>query len=405
MDIDNLFVNKVLLTSGDDFRMALRLVPKDMVQGEARPVYAFIRDYYRESKGSTPSRNAIKKKFSHFAFSDPKDTIQFYVSEIRDRQVYETMTTSLTGMQNALFAKDLPTAREELRKLRVDLADISLAESETARKGFSERWALYLKAKKNKGIIGLQTGIKAIDRHIGGIQDEYFIIVGRRGMGKTFCSLMFLKEIWPQMEGPLVYVTNEMSATKILARLDSVEGGFSYSRYRKGLLTDAEEQRLKSLPTRYAKYHDLHVISGAGKSADDVEYEMVAIEPAAMFVDGLYLTDMGFNDPFRDTLGASRAYQRMSKKYNIPIIATTQLSDTNETKYARGIEEDADIVMRLYQSHAMRDDKVMGIDFLKIREEASDLKAWMKWDFDAWDFSEADYSKADGAAEQEYEEQ
>ena len=281
-------------------------------------------------------------------------------------------------------------------------ADINIVRSSTVKGGLGERRRRYNEAKYNKGKIGFQLGVKRIDNHLGGLRDEMLIIMGVVGVGKTYLALMFTVNIWLEHKVPVVIITNELSDDAIKGRIDSIVGGFSYSKYRKGKLDESDELTLESLNEIYSDLPELHVISGAGKSVAEIEYEMLAIKPAMFMVDGLYLTDMGYNDQFKNTMEASRAYQRLIKKHKLPAILTTQMMEGNQTKYARAIQEDADIVLKLFRSQAMIEEDKMELGFTKIREEDPNISAWLNWDFVNSNFSETDWESRDEMYEEGY---
>ncbi len=399
MNIDSDFINKLLSVDIVKFKDTLKLVSEDMVQGEEQFIYKYIRKYYKDTKGGKITYKAIKRKFPDFVQTKVKEDIVYFCNELKDRREYEILTRGVSNVQNSLFEKDLEKSRTELKTLGIKLGELSLLTSETALRGLSERKKDYIKVRSNDGIIGYTTGISIFDKNIGGIVDEMIILMGKRAIGKTFLSLFMANNIWTQLDGSIVYVTNEISPKKLLKRLDSIVCGFSYSKYRKGLLNKKEENKLKELSKIYKKRSEFYVIYGAGKSSSDIEYELLSLEPKLFIVDGLYLTYEGFNDSFKNTMTASRNYQRIISKYGIPGIFTTQMNEDNEAKYARAIEEDADIVVKMSQSPNLRTDKVMSLKFVKVREEKSDDEVFMNWDFDNWIFTEKSYDVPEEDAE------
>jgi hypothetical protein len=184
-------------------------------------------------------------------------------------------------------------------------------------------------------------------------------------------------------------VSNEMDTDSIEKRMDSVLGKFDLARYLLGKLTPREEGRLRALTKVYDNLSDLYVMNGAGKHVNEVEYDVIALEPSILVVDGIYLTDMGKNDRTADTIAASAAYQRLGKRHEIPVIATSQMIE-GQTKYARALGEDADIILRMWRKQEMKDAKLMGLRFNKIRQFDNEVEAYMNWDFKQWLFSEAD---------------
>lgn len=404
MNIDSLFISSILKEkSAEKFRLAVKKVSNDKLIGIEKTVYQFIKDYYRQSDGKIPSVKAVRTKFPEVELIQPGDSIEFYIDELLNREKYDKLTTANTAIQNKLFNKDINGAIEELKKLNSAIGKIAVEDSTTVRINFGERIKSYLNAKRNDGKIGWQTGFDAIDTHIGGLSDEYVVIMGRRGSGKSFLELMIGKNIWFQMASPVFLVTNEIPAKKIGGRLDSIISEVSYSKYRKGLLDSRDEKKIKELANTYKVLQEFHITNGAGKSVDDIEFEIMSVDPkpGLLLVDGLYLTDMGFKGEYENTAAASRSYQRLKQKLGIPMIVTTQMTDDHQTKYARAIEEDADIVFYLKQRPEYRDLKRMELIFTKIRDEDSYLKLQLNWNFDKWDFSEI--KEDDGDFESELE--
>ncbi len=404
MDMDNEFLCSLLETSNrDEILDTFRTIPADYIQGLERKAYNFIKKYFIQSKGKLPTLKAVSEKFPTITFNNQKiDAIHYYREELMSRVKYDLFTDSVANLQNLLLDKNIEKAESILFDLVQETGSLNLNTASTVRTGLSQRKEAYINAKRNKGKIGFQLGVSKIDDHLGGLRDEMFVIMGKVGVGKTYLGLMFTIHIWTQHKVPVVIVTNELSTDAIKGRIDSLVAGFPYKRYRLGQLTTEEEVSLLNLKEVYKDLPELHVISGAGKTVSEIEYEILSLDPAMFFVDGLYLTDMGYNDQTKNTMEASRAYQRLIKRHKIPGLLTTQMMAGDVTKYARAIQEDADIVLKLLQPDSMRDIKVMELGFTKIREADVKLEAWLNWDFEKSDFSETDASNRNEAHEKEY---
>lgn len=405
MDIDGLFISSIMSVDKNEFLEAVKYIPNDFVQGEEREIYQWIKIYFKRSKKCLlPSHKALRAKFADFSFQKTEDTLDFYVAELRDRADYHILTDGNTIIQRHLFSKDIENAKKELRKIGISLAKNEMLEASTIKSNLKKRKEKYVKNKKLKGRIGLQTGIDVVDKHIGGMVDEYFVIMGPQGIGKTFLLLLIMCNFWKQVKGPVAIISNEISQGKMEGRIDSFMGGFSYSRYRKGLLYPEEAKKFVGLGEVYKALPELHIIPGAGKSVEQIEYELMSIDGlSALGVDGLYLTDMNKEDEFRNTNAASRAYQRMVSKMLLPAVFTTQMTDKDETKYARAIGEDADIIVKMWRDRAMKDSSLMQLVFKKIREEDSDLEVMLDWNFNKWLFREHVKSYKDSGMEQSYD--
>jgi replicative DNA helicase len=406
MDLDSLFVSRLLQSSSDEFREASKKIQPNLIGGTEKDIYVFIRNYFRESKGIVPSILAIRKKFPDFKPIKAEDSIQFYCSELKDRAEYELMTKANTLVQNKLFNKDLTGAKDELKKLFQSLGESSFSEASTMKSLYVENIQDYIKARKLDGHIGLQTGISGLDNHIGGITDEMIVIMGKVAVGKTFLLLIIANGLWKQLQVPIVVVSNELSLKKMSGRMASIEGHFSYSKFKRGTLTKKEENKIKSVKEIVKGRPDIYFINGNGKDVNDIEFEIMAIQPkpGLLLVDGFYLTNMHVKDDFGNVRAASRAYRELKSRLGIPLIGTTQMTEGFEAKYAKALGEDADIVMYLWRSPQMKDMNRMGVNFTKIRDEDDELKLQFNWDFEHFIFDEITGEEPpDESSEQSYD--
>lgn len=395
MNLDKSFISLIIQENNPEFfKKAIKLVPPSLLSDKEKQIYEFILNYYRETKGSLPSKTVILNEFKEYKlYKNITDKIEYFANKLKERKEYNLLTTAISTIGNSLISKDLEKAKEIYREYAYKLGETDIETVTTVKSTLIERQKEYLDAKKNKGKIGYYVGIPTLDKHLGGINKEFIILMGRQGVGKTFLSLMMVCSIWKEVNSPVLIVSNEMPVNEIYKRIDAIVTGINFSRYRKGLLTKEEEVKLKNLKKMYNNLPDLYVINGAGKSAYDIEYDIVAINPSIILIDGIYLTDMGKNDFVSDTIAASRAYQRINKKYSIPIIATSQMANDKGTKYARALQEDADIVLSMFQNQHLKDANLMRLFFYKLRNDNSDVEAFIKWDFDNWDFGESENSE------------
>lgn len=390
MNLDKSFISLLIQENNKEFfKKAIKLVPPSLLADKEKQIYQFILNYYKETKGSLPSKVVIQNEFKDYKlYKNVTDKIEYFANKLKERKEYNLLTTAISSIGNTLISKDLNKAKELYREYAYKLGETDIETITTIKSTLINRQKEYLDAKRNKGKIGYYVGIPTLDKHLGGISKEFIILIGRQGVGKTFLSLMMICSIWKEVNNPILIVSNEMPINEIYKRIDAIISGINYSRYRKGLLFEEEEVKLKNLKKIYGSLPDLYVINGAGKSAYEIEYDIVAINPSIVLIDGIYLTDMGKNDFVADTIAASRAYQRMNKKYSIPIIATSQMSNDKGTKYARALQEDADIVLSMFQNQHLKDANMMRLFFYKLRNDNSDVEMFIKWDFDKWDFGE-----------------
>lgn len=404
MDLDSGFVNSIFIISKDRQKLlnAFRQVPSSLIKDEnAKAVYDFIKARYTNT-GKFPSREAIQFKFPEFRTEKPNDDYTFYADELNRRVKYTLMTNEVNAMQEMLFSKNVETAEKKLYDLSFRMGSLTQKSELTYREAMSQRFERYVTIRDTSpGMVGHPTGIPMLDKHLGGLTSEMFIIMAETGVGKTFFMLMIAAHLWLTRNLRVVIVSNELAPDMMYSRMDSILARVNYSRYRKGLLNEVEEDRLLAIDLLTKDLPELLVLRGAGRSVTEVEYEVLSREPDLLCVDGLYLTDMGFNDQIKNTMMASRAYQQLIKKYEIPTILTTQMTG-DVTKYARAIQEDADVVLKMSRTEADEKKKIMNFAFTKVREESRDLQWMSNWDFDKWDFTAMNIDKPNRKLETEY---
>jgi replicative DNA helicase len=223
-----------------------------------------------------------------------------------------------------------------------------------------------LKSKSDNKQIGIQTGIKAIDDILVGLQPYLYIIGARPGMGKTALVCTLLNNISIENLTASAFFSLEMSKESIELRLKTIRTGISYSRLLKGEIYENEWERL---------YEETEVIAGSPIFIDDasginiVDLRSKIINLVSKFgvkivfvdyIQRMTSAEKGQKDTRLMTNEISAGLARIAKDLKIPIVALSQLSRTVEStkdkipdlqhlKESGNLEEDAYSVIFLYR--------------------------------------------------------
>ncbi|GAB6053468.1 replicative DNA helicase [Magnetospira thiophila] len=229
--------------------------------------------------------------------------------------------------------------------------------------------------KRTSGLAGCTTGLRDLDKMLGGLHEsDLLILAGRPSMGKTaLATNIAYNAAYSHVrsqgdEGAVVgFFSLEMSAEQLAARIISQEVQISSDRMRKGELSNDEFTRLVSasqalyqLPffiddtpaltvsalrtraRRLKRQHGLSLIvvdylqllSGAGRRNENRVQELSEI---------------------------TRGLKTLAKELSVPVIALSQLSraveqrdpprpQLSDLRESGSIEQDADVVMFIYRA-------------------------------------------------------
>ena len=219
-----------------------------------------------------------------------------------------------------------------------------------------------------KGLSGIASGFKNIDKLTAGWQEsDLVIIAGRPGMGKTALSLSMASNIAITNKVPLAFFSLEMSSIQLITRMISSETGLDSNKLRTGKLEKHEWEQLnirvkdlENAPLFIDDTPSLSIFDLRAKARRMVSQKGVKI----IVVDYLQLMTTGGNiktgNREQEISTISRNLKALAKELSIPVIALSQLSRMVEGRTSKrpllsdlresgAIEQDADIVSFIYR--------------------------------------------------------
>ncbi len=232
---------------------------------------------------------------------------------------------------------------------------------------------LLLNASIPGGVTGLETGLKAVDKALDGLQrSDLIIVAGRPGMGKTGFMIGIAKHVGLALKRNVAFFTLEMSAEQLIQRMIAQETNIDSQKLRSAKLSDSEAQEV---------VHALGVLSESRIFVDDTP----AITPLQMrtkcrrmqmeigldlvIVDYLQLMsgDTRTENRVQEVSYISRYLKVLARDLNVPVMAAAQLSRAVEQRQDKtpvlsdlresgSLEQDADIVMFINRPEQMKEE-------------------------------------------------
>lgn len=271
-----------------------------------------------------------------------------------------------TGVDNVISDAEKAIFGVSQERYKRDLVPIADAADE-----YLER--LLLNASIPGGVTGLETGLKAVDKALDGLQrSDLLIVAGRPGMGKTGFLIGIAKHVGLALKRNVAFFTLEMSAEQLIQRMIAQETQIDSQKLRSAKLSDAEAQEV---------VHALGVLSESRIFVDDTP----AITPLQMrtkcrrmqmeigldlvVVDYLQLMsgDTRTENRVQEVSYISRYLKVLARDLNVPVIAAAQLSRAVEQRQDKtpvlsdlresgSLEQDADIVMFINRPEQMKEE-------------------------------------------------
>lgn len=353
--------------------------------------FRYIRDHV-EKYGNVPDKATFAAKFQDFEFFDVRETDRYLVDEL---------------MEDTLYRRTVPILLECEKKLRndsVDAAKYLLSKvPELQPKGsligtdFRDR---KIKEYANRDDRVWMSGLSELDEITGGWQsgEDLITVVGRLGQGKTWTMLKFLAEAYKQGANVGIY-SGEMSAKKVMWRIDSLLTGISNRSIRSGKFKDDEEAAYKNyLAEAKQKENGIYVCVpkdfGHRASVSDLREFVKSRNIEILGIDhyGLMRDERGSRNKTERLESIVQDLWDMSVDLGIPIIALAQANrdgaqkeDGPEVENIAGSDAIGQFSSRVVSIKQV--DKGIALSLKKNRDDAAGQRLVYLWEIDTGKFT------------------
>ena len=224
-------------------------------------------------------------------------------------------------------------------------------------------------AASGQAFPGLPTGLRDLDRMLGGLNNSDFIVLAARpGIGKTSLALNIALNVAKKAEKKTVAIFSlEMSREQMVVRLLSSEGLVDNTKLTTGRLTEEDWQRVGRAASVLSAV-DIRIDDNPAATVASINAKCRRLENLALVViDYLQLmSDSGYGTRRSDNRATvvgeiSRAIKVMAKELNVPVLCLSQLNRETEKRKEHkepmisdlresgSIEQDADSVLFIHR--------------------------------------------------------
>jgi len=218
---------------------------------------------------------------------------------------------------------------------------------------------------RETGVLGIKTGLTALDKTICGlVAPDMIILAARPGQGKTACALSITYYTSVVNDIPSAWFSLEMDGVQLTRRLASIDTGIPHERIRNGTTSKEEDIRLGASIDKIANskifiedktsinVRDIRTRAALLKKKYGIKYIVVD------YIQLMSGTDTKGKNREQIVSEISRSLKCIAKELEIPVIALSQLSravearpdkmpQLSDLRESGGIEQDADEVIFL----------------------------------------------------------
>ena len=220
---------------------------------------------------------------------------------------------------------------------------------------------------KNPGqLTGVDTGLRKLNKHLGGWQDRHIILIaGRPGMGKSVAGVFHAYHA--AMAGVNVaFLSLEMEAGSLIERMNSIVSGVPYSDMEKGAITPDQARKIHQAAGQIENL-PIHWYDEPNRDINDLGYRLLNWKRkhniGLVVIDYIQLlTDRTIRSSNETEIltSVSKKMKQLQRRLQCPIIQLAQLNRENESRpNKRGkisdlrstgqFEQDASLIILLYR--------------------------------------------------------
>lgn len=389
--IDNQFISKIL--RNPDCEWMSSGVTSTMMSLDTRPILNFIRKHALTNKGKPPAIETIRQFFPSFKFKSSPEQVGFYGNLIINRHAEAKLRDLTAELAQNLGAEepDIEAAREAISRA----SSLITSGGQLVDTFFGRNPAERLRELRSiqKGLTAdYSLGHAVLDEDlIGAEKGNFFIIAGTPGAGKSWLLLKTLYNLW--LEGcDILLFSFELSKKLIQRRLDSIVAEVQYSKFRRGLLTDAELRSYSLRMLRNQKNSNYFQIittencdptakTGPGR-LDYLYSTILRRKPQIVGVDGFYLMQGIGDSDWERMASLTRGFHAVTQATGVCGWGTTQLTKTSDEKnpklrdlsYSWTFAQDTDGAFLLSRPDDMRLSGEIAMTVGKFREAEDNMR-------------------------------
>lgn len=304
--------------------------------------------------------------------------VEHYAKIVRDKSVLRRLIASATGIVSRCYEgqEEVPDILDRAEQSVFSIATISrqrgssqLRLKEIMINAFEHIEKLYSSQER---VTGVPTGFERLNNLTAGFQpSDLIILAARPSVGKTTLALNFVRSAAVLHNMPVLYFSLEQSSLQLALRLLSGEARIDGNLLRTGRLAREHWPRLAQASGRLGSA-PIYIDDTPNLSALEVRARArrlkMEVDLRLIVIDYMQLMHTGARAESRqqEISEISRLLKALGRELNVPIMALSQLRraveqregerpQLSDLRESGAIEQDADVVMFIYQDPRSRE--------------------------------------------------
>ncbi|MFC1842301.1 replicative DNA helicase [Candidatus Dependentiae bacterium] len=289
---------------------------------------------------------------------------------IKEKSLLRELIESATGIITNCYSQDdknISAVLDEAEKTIFNISNKRTSQSFVQLNIWLKKTFQHLSDIKSnsRGITGIPSGYKKLDKMSSGFQKGDFIVLAARpSMGKTAMALSVVADA-ANNGFTIGFFSLEMSAEQLTLRLLSSESGIALHNIRNATITSEEWVEITNVAARLAE-NKIFIDDTAMLSIMDLRARARKLKiehnVQMIVVDYLQLlhSSRRHENRHQEVSEISRSLKALAKELEIPVVSLSQLSRAVDSRMDKrpmlsdlresgAIEQDADLIMFLYR--------------------------------------------------------
>ena len=408
---DQKLIHSILQGGIKAYYQARRLgVREEILFDEAKSIWQLMEKL--AAKGRLPSLPEIRLSTGHHIelCEDPLD-IELVSEFIVKRGLTAQLHDKLAPLVNPSNINQDPFGtRDQLSDVIADTAwSYGEPYSINSRSSLTELMESYERAESSgSGLLGLSSPWETVDSASLGLQPgELTVVYAKRKVGKSWITVVWAVHMWRNDLQPgekVLFVTMEMTPLQVLKRMACTDLRLDAEAFRKGRLTTAEKKKLQDwveerMATPPSESNLIIAGSNQVRTVKDIAALVGEHRPKVVVVDSFYILGRAEGASIYERVLANVQGLKLdiALKYEVPVLASTQLkgttnkevltADSDDAMGAKAIGDYADVTRGLFVNSLLKSRNERLFRGMEAREFVSkDVR--INFDFATMDFSE-----------------
>jgi len=290
--------------------------------------------------GNAPKKRTFLEYFPTMKLPEKPETLSFCMERLFEREKFNRIRQMVHDVQEDLSSTDVSAASKAAAKISDVVLDLdhmwSRKKDINVGEEVERRYQSYLEIERQTTASGVGTPWPTLNRMIPPLRPKNLVgFQARGGLGKTWLAVVLATHFW-RLGRKVLFITKEMGAEEVVARVDSYLFGIKWTPFSRGELSQKEKARFALLLKKAEGQFSGELIISDEEDLDAFGLDsfiskLSEYSPDVAILDGLHLLfgtterSSGRDESYvQSAYAISRKMKRIARAKNVLLLETTQ---------------------------------------------------------------------------------